>query len=118
MAATPEIPKPQVSQEVTERKEEFIVPEKLQQAVPGMKVVKKNFTAQVKGDNGQSLIQTPPAQVVTVPPPAGQMTLATWAKGPITSSVSWLGMFWIRIIKKALHFGWNVTSGENNTPIS
>lgn len=106
MAATPEIPRPEAPK-VQERQEEFVVPETLQQST-GMKVVQKNFSAQVKGDKGQTLIQTPPTQVISVSPPANQVTLAIWAKGPIASSVSWLGMFWIRIIKKALHFGWKV----------
>lgn len=75
----------------------------------GVKVVQKTFTAQVKGDKGQPLIQATPTQVISVSPPANQTTLVSWAKGPITSSLSWLGMFWIRIIKKAMHFGWKIT---------
>lgn len=108
MATTPEILKPEATK-IQEKQEEFIVPETLQQAVPGIKVVQKSFTAQVKGDKGQPLIQTPPAQVISVTPPADQTTLKGWAKGSITSSITWLGMFWIRIIKKALHFGWKIT---------
>ncbi len=112
MAQTPEVLKPEAP-EITERQEQFIVPEKLQQAVPGMKVVQKNFTAQVQGDRGQPLIQTPPAQVITVSPPASTQTLTSWAKGPITQSLSWLGLFWLRVIKKAMHFGWQITGKEN-----
>lgn len=109
MAATPEIlrPEPQV-QEVKEA--EFIVPETLSQS--GVKVVQKNFTAQVKNDKGQPLIQTPPTQVITVAPPADDTTLTGWSKGSITSSLTWLGMFWIRVIKKAIHFGWRVVGGS------
>ena len=105
MASTPEIPRPEAQvQEVKEA--EFIVPETLRQS--GVKVVQKNFTAQVKGDKGQPLIQTPPTQVITVAPPADTASLTSWSKGSIGSSLSWLGMFWIRVIKKALHFGWRV----------
>lgn len=108
MAATPEVlrPEPQV-EDVKEA--EFIVPETLSQS--GVKVVQKNFTAQVKGDNGQPLIQTPPTQVVTVKPPTDDATLTNWSKGSITSSLTWLGMFWMRVIKKAIHFGWQVVGG-------
>lgn len=113
MAASPEIEKQQTPQ-VEARAEEFIVPETLQQST-GVKVVQKNFTAQVKGDKGQPLIQTPPTQVVTVTTPAPQATLTSWSKGPITSSLTWLGVFWLRIIKKALHFGWKVVGGKNAT---
>ena len=105
MAATPEILRPEAPN-ISERQEEFIVPETLQQA--GIKVVQKNFKAQVKSDKGVPLIQTPPAQVITVAPPAAQTVLTSWSKGPITSSISWLGMFWLRVIKKAIHFGWQI----------
>jgi hypothetical protein len=105
MAVTPEIPRPEPQiQEVKEA--EFVVPETLSQS--GVKVVQKNFTAQVKDDKGQPLIQTPPTQVITVQPPADDKTLTDWSKGSITSSLTWLGMFWIRVIKKALYFGWRV----------
>jgi hypothetical protein len=109
MATTPEIPRPEPQvQEVKEA--EFIVPETLQQS--GVKVVQKNFTAQVKGDKGQPLIQTPPAQVITISPPADDTTLSNWSKGSITSSLSWFGMFWIRVVKKALHFGWRIVGKD------
>jgi hypothetical protein len=109
MATTPEIPRPEAQiQEVKEA--EFIVPETLQQS--GVRVVQKNFTAQVKNDKGQPLIQTPPAQVITVTPPTDDTTLTSWSKGSITSSLSWLGMFWIRVIKKALHFGWRIVGKD------
>lgn len=110
MAATPEIEK---QPQVEARPEEFIVPETLQQA--GVKVVQKTFKAQVKDDKGQPLIQTPPTQVVNITPPASQPTLTSWAKGPITSSLTWLGAFWLRILKKALHFGWRVIGKQNAT---
>ena len=111
MAATPEVLRPEQPQVQEVNKEaEFIVPETLSQS--GVKVVQKNFTAQVKDDKGQPLIQTPPTQVITVAPPADDTTLTTWSKGSITSSLTWLGMFWIRVIKKALHFGWQVVGGS------
>jgi hypothetical protein len=106
MAATPEI-RPEVPQVQEINKEaEFIVPETLRQS--GVQVVQKTFKAQVKDNNGQPLIQTPPTQVIAVTPPADDTTLAAWSKGSISSSITWLGMFWIRVIKKALHFGWKV----------
>jgi hypothetical protein len=109
MAVTPEILKP--GAEIKEKAEEFIVPETLLQAT-GIKVVQKNFNAQVKSDKGVPMIQTPPAQVINVSPPANQTTLTGWSKGPITASISWLGMFWLRIIKKAVFFGWKIVSGS------
>ena len=114
MAATPEILRPEPQVQEVNKEAEFIVPETLSQS--GVKVVQKNFTAQVKGDNGQPLIQTPPTQVITVQPPADDTTLSTWSKGSITSSLTWLGAFWIRVIKKALYFGWRVLSGSGSPP--
>ncbi len=106
MASTPELPRTDIPQ-VQERDEEFIVPETLQNQT-GVRVVQKNFTAQVKNDAGQPLIQTPPAQVIAVTPPTNQTTLTSWSKGNITSSLTWLGAFWLRVIKKAIHFGWKI----------
>lgn len=107
---TPEIPTGEPR--ITEPKEEFIVNETLKSS--GFKVVQKNFTAQVKNSKGVPLIQTPPTQVIAVTPPAAQTTLTSWAKGPIASSLTWLGAFWLRILKKALHFGWLVKGEEKN----
>jgi hypothetical protein len=107
MAATPEILRPEATK-ISERQEEFIVPETLQNS--GVATVQKNFKSQVQDVSGKPVIQTPPTQVINVSPPANQETLITWSKGPVTSSLTWLGAFWIRVIKKALHFGWKVTS--------
>lgn len=109
MSATPETLKTEFPQ-VTERQEEFVIPETLQQKT-GVQVVQKNFKPQIKNSSGQPLIQTPPVQVITVQPPADDVTLIGWSKGPITSSQSWLGKFWIRIIKKALALGWKIIKG-------
>ena len=112
MAASPEISRPEAPQ-VTERPEEFIVPETLQSS--GVKVVQKNFKSQVKSDDGKPVIQTPPTQVITtVQPPADTTTLTQQAKGDTSSSATWLAAFWLRIIKKALHFGWKIIGKEQN----
>lgn len=115
MPATPEVLRPETK--IVERQEEFIVPETLQQST-GVKVVQKNFTSQIKADDGKPVIQAPPAQVITVQPPADDTTLTTWSKGDTTSALTWLGAFWIRIIKKALHFGWKVVSGSANPQVN
>jgi hypothetical protein len=108
MAATPEIPRPEMPP-VQERAEEF--PETIQQ-IQGVKVVQKTFKAQVKDNSGKPIIQTPPAQVITtVQPPADTQTLTQTAKGDTSSSATWLAAFWLRVIKKALHFGWQIISG-------
>ncbi len=108
MAATPEILRPEVPP-VQEHPEEF--PETIQQ-IAGAKVVQKNFKAQVNNDKGQAVIQTPPAQVITIQPPGDSVTLTQQAKGSATSSMTWLAAFWLRIIKKAMHFGWKIVGKE------
>jgi hypothetical protein len=115
MPATPEIPKPEnLSVQEINKEAEFIVPETLQQKT-GVQVVQKTFKAQVKDDKGQPLIQTPPTQVITITPPADDTTLTTWSKGSTSSSLTWLAAFWIRIIKKAIYFGWKVVGkGQAN----
>src|SRR5258706_3532680 len=103
---TPEVLNPNM--DIQEKPEEFIVPETLQQS--DIKVVQKNFTAQVKSDNGVPLIQTPPTQVISVTPPSSQTVLVQQSKGNTTSSLTWLAMFWLRILKKATHFGWQIVA--------
>ncbi|EKE12349.1 MAG: hypothetical protein ACD_13C00234G0001 [uncultured bacterium] len=109
MPATPEVPRPEAPQ-VSERQEEFVIPETLQQKT-GIQVVQKNFKAQIKDDHGIPLIQTPPSHVIEVTPPADAKTLEDWSKGSVDSSQTWLGAFWQRVIKKAIHFGWRIAVG-------
>lgn len=106
MAANLEIERPEMPQ-VREHLDEF--PETIQQ-IQGAKV-EKTFKSQVRDDKGIPIIQTPPAQVITVQPPSSQLILTQQAKGSTTSSFTWLAAFWLRIIKKALHFGWQVVGG-------
>jgi hypothetical protein len=69
----------------------------------------------VKDDKGKPIIQTQPTQIITtVQPPADTQTLTQQSKGDTTSSTTWLAAFWLRIIKKALHFGWQILGGEKN----
>jgi hypothetical protein len=76
-------------------------------------VIQKTFTAQqVKDDKGQTMIQPPSAQVITVQPPYDPTTLTNQSKGSTTSSLTWLSAFWIRVVKKALYYGWKVVSGN------
>lgn len=66
------------------------------------------FKAQVYDDSGKPLIATPQTKTVTVQLPADQKTLATLSKGKVSESISWLATFWLRMVKKAAHFGWRV----------
>jgi hypothetical protein len=111
MAATPETLQVETPQ-VVETPEEF--PETLQVSSSGAQVVQKNFTSQVADDKGNPIIQTPPTQVVTtVTPPSDTVALTSQSKGKITESATWLAAFWLRIIKKAIFFGWKILGSSN-----
>ena len=69
------------------------------------------FKAQVMDERGNPVISIPPASVVTVAIPADGERLATASKGSSGDSITWWGVFWQRIIKKALHFGWRIVGG-------
>jgi hypothetical protein len=106
MSVTAEIEKNEAPV-VTEHPEEF--PETIQQVASGAQVVQKNFKTQVTNDQGTPIIQTPPTQVVTtIQPPSDQETLLQQSKGDTTNAITWLAAFWLRIIKKALYFGWRI----------
>ena len=104
MAATPETIRPDVPP-IVEHQEEFIVPENLQSS---MQPVQKTFKSQIQDDKGKPIIQTPPNQIITVKLPYNQTTLIAQAKGSVSSSLTWLSAFWIRIIKKAIYFKWSI----------
>jgi hypothetical protein len=70
------------------------------------------FSGQVKSDKGQPLIQTPQTQATTIHIPADPAHLTTLAKGSVNDSLTWLGAFWMRMIKKAIHFSWQILVGK------
>jgi len=109
------MPTPETIQEVPQIKEvntEAEMPATEELHSSGAQIVQKNFTAQIKNDKGQPVIQTPPTQVITVQPPYDDTTLTKQSKGSVTSSLTWLSAFWIRVIKKAIYFGWQVVGGN------
>ncbi len=72
----------------------------------GVSVTPTQFTAQVSDDNGQPVIKPTPTR--TIDPPTSEKQLEDLSKGSPTASVTWLAAFWIRVIKKARHFGWKI----------
>lgn len=73
----------------------------------GIETVDTAVKANVQQD-GQQLIQTPANQTVAIQIPNTQTNLIAWSKGGIIDSITWLAMFWLRIIKKALARGQRV----------
>jgi hypothetical protein len=70
------------------------------------------FTKQVKSDGGQPLIGSLATQKVSIQIPSDQRQLTTLSKGSISDSITWFAAFWIRMIKKATHFGWRIIFGK------
>jgi len=91
---------------VVERPEEAspLTIEKKEVATP----IPIQFKAQVKSDKGQPLIQTAGTKVVSITLPKSQLELVQLAKGSISDSLTWFAAFWLRMIKKAIHFGWRL----------
>lgn len=78
--------------------------------------IPSQFQAQVKSDTGQPLTQSSLTRVLTIQLPADQTQLVTASKGSVINSLTWLAVFWIRMIKKALHFGWRIVKKSDANP--
>ncbi len=107
MALFPEKEKTQISEGVEPYPEAPAVPPEIEKA--GVTTTPTQFTAQVTDNSGQNVIQP---TAVTFQVPTDTVTLSAWSKGSITSSLTWVGLFWLRMIKKAIHFGWRIVVGE------
>ncbi|OGM02458.1 hypothetical protein A2115_02710 [Candidatus Woesebacteria bacterium GWA1_41_8] len=59
-------------------------------------------------DAGQPLVQPTDDQGNSIVIPADQNQLTAWSKGDPDDSLTWFGAFWLRLIRKAVHFGWRV----------
>lgn len=105
MAANPEREPSIKEPEVVETRAEEI-PEYVEKG--GVQTVKSQFPYQVKDDSGKPLITTPQTKVVTVTLPSDPSSLQTKAKGSTDDASTWWSKFWLRIIKKAVHFGWKI----------
>jgi hypothetical protein len=106
MALYPER-EPQV-RPVEERPEEMqpLTIERKEVATP----VPTSFKQQVTGKSGQNLITTPQNQTIAITLPVQEEKLKEVAKGSIDDSSTWFAAFWLRLIKKAVHFGWQIIS--------
>lgn len=92
--------------EVEEVLENPEIPPRIEKA--GISVIPTQFTTQVSDDKGKPLIQAPATQAITISIPATQKQLEDWTKGSPVESLTWYAFFWLRLIKKALYYGWKV----------
>jgi len=70
------------------------------------------FKAQVMDDSGKGLIGTPSTEPVTIELPGEKEQLSALSKGTPDEAITWFAAFWIRVFKKAVHFGWRVVTGR------
>jgi len=82
----------------------------------GVTAVPSQFTTVVTDDTtGLPLTQSPSTQTVTITIPASPAQLDDWSKGSPSSSLTWLATFWLRMVKKGLHFGWKVLTQKGES---
>ena len=92
---------------VKERPTEMEIPPELERGGTVQRVPSQ-FHGQVADDSGKPLIQTPQTQKITIQVPSTQKQLEDWSKGDPENAITWFAVFWIRLIKKGLHFGWRM----------
>lgn len=69
------------------------------------------LAAQVADTTTQQQPQPAPPQIITITVPATTQQLDDWSKGSPDDSLTWLAFYWIRMIKKAIFYGWRVITG-------
>ncbi len=109
----PDPERKEIEQVVESRPEDVSIPPEIEKK-EGLTPRQSQFKAQVYDDSGKPLIQTPQSKVVTIQIPSDQVTLKTLSKGSILDSITWLAMYWLRMIKKAAHFGWRIIKREGS----
>ncbi len=100
-------PTPQIPEGAQRREDEMPEPTSEPKEV-GVQSVPSQVTVPTVDNMGAQLIQTPATQSATITIPATQQQLDDWSKGSPSDSLTWFAFFWLRLIKKALHFGWRV----------
>lgn len=101
---------PEAAPEIQEYPDQPEIPAHIEQA--GVQTIPPN-PASLQDDQGQVLAQSqssdPPVQI-----PADPQTIHGWASGSPANSQTWLGIFWERVIKKAMLFGKKVVIGNSS----
>ena len=103
------MPTPERRESFFEKKEDFEVPKSLKKE--GIEAVETAYKARVKDDKGQNLTQSPSNTAVAIQIPYNDAALQAKSKGSIKDSLTWLALFWLRVAKKAFHFGKKVVFG-------
>jgi len=110
----------------TERKEAVKIPENIE-TIPDeveipedlrkiekkeeIQTTKTQFTAQVSDDSGVPMTESPVTKVASIEIPESEEALKAFSEGNTEEARTWWGATFLRMIKKALHFGWNIIKG-------
>lgn len=101
-------PQIKAPEQAVERPSEF--PEEQVQQLGGK--VRPTQFPQKTDDTGQTVVQTPASKTVTIQLPDDEEHLKALSKGKPTDAVTGFAKFWLRMVKKALHYGWKVVVGN------
>ena len=91
--------------------DELYIPKEVE-AKEGVKATKTLFTAKIKADDGTHLVSSPATKKVSIQLPTDEETLDVMSKGDTEDSSTWSGVYWLRMLKKAVHQGWSVVRGQ------
>ncbi len=94
--------------------DELYIPEEVE-AKEGVKATKTLFTAKIKADDGTHLVSSPATKKVSIQLPTDEETLEVMSKGDVEDSLTWSGVYWLRMLKKAARQGWNVIRGQKHS---
>lgn len=78
----------------------------------GATSIPTQYKSQVTDDDDQPLTQSPATQTVTIQLPATEKQLDDWSHGQPSNALTWFAVFWKRLVKKAIHFGWKIIGKE------
>lgn len=114
MSQSPErieaVPPVQAENGGVEPKEPNIEVQEVEQKESG--VVQQQLAPVVNNQSQQPIADDPAlSSTITITIPATPQQLEDWSKGSADDSLTWVAFFWIRMIKKALYYGWRVVSG-------
>ena len=78
----------------------------------GVKKRPTQITTVVSDDSGKPLTQSQQTKTTSIKLPTDEPTLQRWSKGSVSDSLTWFASFWLRTIKRAIHAGIGVITGQ------
>lgn len=106
MAQTPERETQVTPEDVGKKPEKVEVPAQIERE--GVPSATTPTPSQATDDTSTQDDQAQATQGVSIQIPTSQDELENWSHGAPTNALTWFANFWLRLIKKALHFGWRI----------